>query len=69
MKTSLNFICPKCKAAKGAKCTEPKRDGSRFIPVPHIERIKLAEKEEHENFKNHGFPQASLNFFRNYFKV
>lgn len=38
----LFYVCPTCKAAPGARCTSPKRDGSSFITETHEERSVLA---------------------------
>jgi hypothetical protein len=40
--TVYSFVCPTCQAAKNAKCTIKKRDGSTYIDVPHDQRINLA---------------------------
>lgn len=41
----LNVVCPLCHAAKGGKCLEKVRDGSKWIDTPHPERVELARKE------------------------
>jgi hypothetical protein len=35
----LSVVCPKCQAAEGSKCLEPKKDGQRFSEEPHTERV------------------------------
>lgn len=44
-KSPYNVICPKCFAAKGGRCLEAVKDGSKFIDQPHPERVELATKE------------------------
>lgn len=67
MLLTLDVVCPKCSAAKGALCTEPKRDGNFHIYEPHIERIDKAVKLNKENYEDHGNPQNVKNFFLTYF--
>lgn len=35
----LAKVCPKCFAAKGGKCLQPKRDGNDYREEPHSERV------------------------------
>jgi hypothetical protein len=44
-KPPYNVVCPKCRAARGGRCLEPVKDGSKFIEEPHEERVELASKE------------------------
>lgn len=44
-KIPYNVVCPKCKAARGGRCLEAVRDGSKFIDTPHTERFELAALE------------------------
>lgn len=68
MLNPYSVICPKCSAAIGVKCLEPKLDGSRFILEAHSERKALVEKKYEDNYKDHGYPDAATNFFRRYFQ-
>lgn len=44
-KPPYNVVCPKCRAARGGRCLEPVKDGSKFIEEPHAERVELANEE------------------------
>jgi hypothetical protein len=41
----LKVVCPKCRAAVSAKCTEKKLDGSSWVNYFHFERIEKAKAE------------------------
>lgn len=38
-------MCPKCRAAIGAPCTEPVRDGMKFINEVHRERLEGSDPD------------------------
>lgn len=40
----IDVVCPKCHAAIGAKCTEKKLDGSKFVEYVHFARIDKAKE-------------------------
>lgn len=44
-KPPYNVVCPKCCAARGGRCLERVKDGSKWIDTPHPERVALAAKE------------------------
>lgn len=44
-KKPYNVVCPKCRAAKGGRCLDPVKDGSKFIDEPHAERWDEANQE------------------------
>lgn len=44
-KSPYNVVCPKCRAARGGKCLEKIKDGSKYIDTPHPERV-IASKED-----------------------
>ncbi len=43
-KPPYNVVCPVCQAAKGGRCLEAVKDGSKWIDTPHYERVELSEK-------------------------
>lgn len=43
-KIPYNVVCPVCHAARGGQCLEPVKDGNKYIPNPHPERVTLANK-------------------------
>lgn len=70
-KKPLDFVCPRCQAAIGAKCSEKAKVswlGHMPIDEPHTERKALSKKfndgEEHK--RQHGDPELAAEFFRNY---
>lgn len=42
--SSYRVICPKCFAAVGALCTEPVRDGCKFVSYVHEERKERGDR-------------------------
>lgn len=43
-KPPYNVRCPKCFAVRGGRCLEPVKDGSRFVDVPHVERVERSKE-------------------------
>lgn len=70
-KKPLDFVCPRCNAAIGAKCLEKAQVswlGHKPIDEPHIERKALTKKfnDEQEWKRQHGDPELTAEFFRSY---
>lgn len=42
-KSPYNVVCPLCKAARGGRCLESIKDGSKYIDQPHQVRVELSE--------------------------
>lgn len=52
MIATINVVCRACNAAVGARCTEPKLDGNRFIETFHRERVLDAiDKQSKEDLE------------------
>lgn len=67
-KSPLDIACPDCKASITAKCTFTVKDGFKYKDSFCKARVLKFENLLETNKKDHGFPEAVENFFRNYFK-